>query len=405
MVGIGAALALRNRGLSVTLVDRRDPGEETSFGNAGIIQGEASEPYPMPRSPNELWKIARRTGNDVHWDLGGAARSLLTLARYWHHSAPSRHQRISSVYARLIERATRDHDMLIAPSNAERLIRRTGFRELHRDMRSFENAQVHATRMKRCFGRQVEIEDVVSLRRAVPALKGNVAGALWWQDAWSCKDPAGLVQTYADLLRQRGGTIRRDEIEGLEALPVGQGWRVLRVGDRPIEARHVVVALGAWSPTFLRPLGYRIAMVRKRGYHRHYHQPEIGLDQPLVDAKNGVVLAPMNAGLRLLTGADLSARPSLDDPLQIRRGEASARELVDFGEAIEKKPWTGVRPCMPDMLPVVGQAPRHPGLWFDFGHGHQGFTLGPTTGELLAEALVNGNDEPLEGLLPAGRIV
>ncbi|MET4608905.1 glycine/D-amino acid oxidase-like deaminating enzyme [Bradyrhizobium sp. JR4.1] len=44
---------------------------------------------------------------------------------------------------------------------------------------------------------------------------------------------------------------------------------------------------------------------------------------------------------------------------------------------------------MLDMLPVIGHAPRHHGLWLHFGHGHQGFTLGPTTGRLLAE-LMNG---------------
>jgi len=42
---------------------------------------------------------------------------------------------------------------------------------------------------------------------------------------------------------------------------------------------------------------------------------------------------------------------------------------------------------MPDMLPVIGQAPKHRGLWMNFGHGHQGFTLGPTTGRLLAEMM------------------
>jgi D-amino-acid dehydrogenase len=49
-----------------------------------------------------------------------------------------------------------------------------------------------------------------------------------------------------------------------------------------------------------------------------------------------------------------------------------------------------VRPCMPDMLPVIGQAPKHQGLWMNFGHGHQGFTLGPTTGRLLAEMMSGG---------------
>jgi len=41
------------------------------------------------------------------------------------------------------------------------------------------------------------------------------------------------------------------------------------------------------------------------------------------------------------------------------------------------------------MKPVIGPAPRHPGLWFDFGHQHLGLTLGPISGRLLAD-LVTG---------------
>jgi D-amino-acid dehydrogenase len=50
---------------------------------------------------------------------------------------------------------------------------------------------------------------------------------------------------------------------------------------------------------------------------------------------------------------------------------------------------------MPDMLPLLGRAPRHDGLWLHFGHGHQGFTLGPTTGRMLAE-LMSGEQPIVE---------
>jgi D-amino-acid dehydrogenase len=52
------------------------------------------------------------------------------------------------------------------------------------------------------------------------------------------------------------------------------------------------------------------------------------------------------------------------------------------------------------MLPVVGAAPRHKGLWFNFGHGHQGFTLGPTTGEVLADVM-SGRSHSFPSLAPS----
>ena len=49
MVGISAALHLLKRGRSVVLLDRRGPAEETSYGNAGLIQREGIVPYMFPR--------------------------------------------------------------------------------------------------------------------------------------------------------------------------------------------------------------------------------------------------------------------------------------------------------------------------------------------------------------------
>ena len=61
--------------------------------------------------------------------------------------------------------------------------------------------------------------------------------------------------------------------------------------------------------------------------------------------------------------------------------------MVPLGKRVDAQPWLGRRPCLPDLLPVISPAPGHAGLWFDFGHQHHGFTLGPATGRLVAEMM------------------
>lgn len=392
MVGVGAALALQARGRGTILVDRGAPGGETSYGNAGIIQGEARQPYALPRSASKLWEIARKQDNGVDWDWTGLWRATPSLLRYWHHSAPMRHRSISQVYARLAERATRDHAPLIAASRA--IVRRDGYRLLFRDAGSLELAADNARQARDAYGTDFTLEDKDALAAAEPALKRHLAGAIHWHDAWTCDDPGGLVKAYATLYRQRGGESVEAMVAGVE--PRGGGWLV-RSDAGTIEAEHVVVALGPWSPEFLAPLGYRVPMIRKRGYHRQWHYPDSGARPtvPLMDAAVSAVYSPMRAGLRIATGADLSAAPRREDmPRQLHRAHAMALDLLDLGAPIDNVAWSGVRPCMPDMLPVVGAAPRHAGLWFDFGHGHQGFTQGPTTGDLLAGVMA-GDPDPL----------
>ncbi|SEQ93882.1 D-amino-acid dehydrogenase [Faunimonas pinastri] len=327
--------------------------------------------------------MAARRSNDVHYTLDALRAQAGPLLRYWWHSAPSRHRSISSAYASLIRRATAEHGDLIGEAGAEALVRSGGFRILHRTQAAMEDAIREAERLKASYDVPFAALSATELRVAEPSLKVTGAGAIHWTEPMSASDPGGLVEAYASLFRRCGGEIRVANAATLRR--AGNGWSV-QTTDGAIKAEEIVVALGPWSPDLLRPLGYRIPMIRKRGYHRHWSSPQ-PLRLPLLDGANGYVLAPMAKGLRITTGAELTKFDAPATPVQLRRAEEAAAELLDLGAPVEAEPWFGTRPCMPDMLPAIGPAPRHKGLWFNFGHGHQGFTLGPASGRLLAELM------------------
>jgi len=111
------------------------------------------------------------------------------------------------------------------------------------------------------------------------------------------------------------------------------------------------------------------------------------LNCPVIDVDGGFLLAPMTRGIRLTTGVEFAARDSAPTPRQLERTEPLAREIFPLGSRVDEKVWMGSRPCLPDMRPIIGPAPRHKGLWFAFGHNHHGLTLGPVTGRLLVEMM------------------
>jgi D-amino-acid dehydrogenase len=108
---------------------------------------------------------------------------------------------------------------------------------------------------------------------------------------------------------------------------------------------------------------------------------------PLVDTEKGYVIAPMQGRLRLTTGVEIARREAAPTGIQLGRAEQIARPIFGLGQRLDNAPWLGLRPCTPDMRPVIGAAPRHRGLWFSFGHNHHGLTLGPVSGRLLAEMM------------------
>ncbi len=386
MVGIATALQLQKRGWTVTVVDRRGPGEETSYGNAGIIQCEAVSPYPMPRDIGSLAAVALGRTNDVHYRAWAMPAHAEALARYWWNSAESRHARISDAYARLIVQATDSHDELMGRCAVDGLVRREGYRVLFRRPELLDKALSAAESHRKRWGVRFKALTPDELAQAEPALKQTGIGAIHWLDPWTVSDPGALVAAYARHFVEAGGRLLQGDARTLKAHPTG-GWTV-ETADGWLEAEAAIVALGPWSAELLKPFGHRFLMVRKRGYHRHYSGG--GLSLPLLDSGFGYVLAPMARGLRITTGAQFTRTDAAADPVQLDRAERAVEQLIDLGAPVEADPWHGTRPCLPDMLPVIGEAPDHPGLWMNFGHGHQGFTLGPAAGQLLAEMMEGG---------------
>ena len=383
MAGTCAALELALRGHAVTLVDRGTPGQETSYGNAGIIQREAVEPYAFPRDWRSVASAAFGRGPDVHYQWAGLLSAAPSLLRYWRASEPVNYRRIAQEYARLVAHSTSEHARLMDLAGTGDLVRREGFRFVYRSQAMLQAAINHAEAVAQRHGVGYTALDTRAIAAAEPALRLPMAGALHWLQPWTVRDPGALVARYARLFEQRGGRLLRGDARSLKT--AGSGWQV-DTDAGPVTAAQAVVSLGPWAGRFTRSLGYRLPLFVKRGYHQHYSDGA-HIDLPLLDAERGYVLAPMARGLRITTGAEIAGIDARRTPVQLTACERSARETVDLGRAVEPSPWMGSRPCTADMKPVIGAAPRHKGLWFNFGHGHQGFTLGPAGGRLLADLM------------------
>lgn len=385
IIGVSTALQLARRGRQVVLLDRRGAGEETSFGNAGLIQREGVVPYGFPRKLDILLKYGLNNRIDAHYHLSALPAVAPFLAQYWWHSQPQRHAAIARQYSPLIEHSLSEHAELIAEANAGHLIRKDGWIEAYRSgaMRDADFAE--AATLAREYGISYQEISKTELEATEPHLSHDFVGALRWEDPWSVLDPHALTMAYVALFEKLGGSFVRGDAATLTQTPTG--W-IVKTGDGSIEAREAVVALGPWSDIVTRKLGYRFPFGVKRGYHMHYGTRDgAKLNNWLIDRERGYFLAPMNRGIRLTTGAEFALRDAPKTPVQLERAEAVARTVFPLDLRLDPEPWMGSRPCTPDMMPVIGRAPRHQNLWFAFGHAHHGLTLGPVTGRLIAESM------------------
>lgn len=387
IVGIATGIHLLKRGRSVTLVDKNQPGRETSYGNAGIIQREGVRPHAFPRDLHTLMQVGLHLSTAARYEPMALPRIAPPLLKYWWASSPEHYKQVVQSYAPLIARSIDTHAELIAEAgpDAEKLISKKGWYLVFRTLEKLQREAAKAEEDRARFNIHHEVVDWAGLKALEPSLIGGLAGGIHWTDPWTVTDPGGLVTEYFKLFEKLGGTFVSGEASGLTQ--DGGTWQT-RVGGTLHSAKQAVIALGPWAPEVLDKLGYRLPLFVKRGYHMHYKPAEgAALNHLLLDAEVGYVLAPMARGIRLTTGAEFNLRDAAPTPVQLGKAEAAAKEVFPLGERVDPQPWKGARPCTPDMMPIISKAPKHDGLYAGIGHAHHGFTLGPATGELLAQMM------------------
>lgn len=384
IVGTSVALHLAKRGLSVGLVDKRGPGEETSYGNTGVIVGASVFPTAFPRSLSKIIQVALKRAPEANYHFGDLLKVAPWLLAYFAASAPERLKDSAVKLRPLMGRSVAEHEALMTEAGALKYLRKTGWMTLYRSDSTFE-----AMKPQLEFGAQIGVaadplktDDALALE---PSLSPVFRHALMWPDVASLSNPLMVTRAYATRFSQLGGVVLTGDASTLHR--ADGRWRIDTDAGH-LDASDVVVALGPWSLDVLEPLGVKVPLGIKRGYHRHYNaKGNAALSRPVIDAEYGYALTPMEQGIRLTTGAEFAVRDAPPTPVQFDRVLPAARELFPLGEPNEPEPWLGKRPCMPDSLPVLGRAPGQNGLWLAFGHGHWGLTMGAVTGRLLAEMM------------------
>lgn len=390
MVGTSVAWHLQKNNSQVLLLDKKLPGSETSYGNAGLIQREAIHTHPFPRQLTEMIRVLPNQGTDIRYRIPAILRYHQALLQYWKYSAPATVKQIEAEWQTLIAHCTSEHQNMITASGADELITRDGWLQLHRSEETFKEAIASAIAAREQ-GVEHNVLDVEALKAMEPSANfEGFVGAIHWKNSWQVSNPSALVKAYAKNFQDMQGTIKESSVK--EIVQDGEGWKVITDNDTYYSDK-LVIAAGPWSNDLIRPLGYNLPLFPMRGYHQHFKVTDKNnINHSMFDMDKGFVMGPMQQGIRITTGAEMTTMDAPKNFGQLKTVLKFARKILPLEDAVESEAWAGSRPCMPDMKPVIGPADKHDKLWFSFGHSHQGFTLGPMTGRLVEEMI---HDKPV----------
>ncbi|RCW23985.1 D-amino-acid dehydrogenase [Ciceribacter lividus] len=388
MVGVSTALELSKRGAKVTLLDKSEPGRETSYGNAGVLARSSLMPINNPTLLSQLPGLIGNRGAGLRYDPWFLAANLKWAVRFMLSSRPSVFRKTTQALDSLIRLSIEKHLQLLDQTGMRGHLSDQGWIFLYREQESFERT---ALLRQTLAAHEVPVSHLrpQEISELEPALMPIFKHGLWIKGSYSVNDPGAIVTGYARRFAETGGVFVQSGVERISENDDGTEAR-LSSGET-LRADKLIVCLGPWSRNFLKQSGYDVTMAYERGYHMHFsgasRSDRKRLTRPVYDTGGGYVLAPMTQGLRLTTGVELADCDAPKSDRQLKQAEKAAREAIFLGEPVQDESWLGRRPTFPDSRPAIGLAPSSRNIYFAFGHQHIGFATGPGTALVLADLM------------------
>jgi D-amino-acid dehydrogenase len=393
ITGVTTAYALLDRGCKVTVIDRnRYPAMETSFANGGQLSACNAE----------VWNSWATMLKGMKWMFRQDAPLLLNPKPSWHKYSWLAEfvgniggYRNNTIQTTRMAIAAREHLFSIAArENIDFDLERRGILHVYRDCGSF-NAAAKVNGFLREGGLDRRAVTPDEIRAIEPTLHGKYFGG-FFTPSDSTGDIHKFTRGLADACVRRGATFLNDAAissvrsvnGGIETCyaPVDGGETVV------VHSDSVVVCAGIGSRHFAAMLGDRVNVYPVKGY-----SITVALDDEasreaapvsLLDDKAKIVTSRLGAnrfrvaGTAEFNGANRDIRADRIKPLV-----DWTRTLFPGVDTDRVTPWAGLRPMMPDMMPRV-QRGRLPGVFYNTGHGHLGWTLSAATAQLIADRVV-----------------
>ena len=385
IIGICSALALQERGLSVTVIARGEPGQATSYGNAGIVSPWSCVPQSMPG----IWKSVPRWLLDPEGPLRVRARELPRLmpwvASFFANTRLQKVHEISNAMDRLMHGNIDAYRHHLKGTGREDLLQDSLFINVFRGKAQPDLGDL-GWRLRIDKGAPVEVISGDELREIEPELSPEIGQAVIIKDQARTLAPGEICKVLAEKVKGQGASFIKRDVKRLR--PRNDGGIDLETDLGPIETNKLVLCGGVWSAELLRPLGIKLPLVSERGYHLEFTDPGIRLNHSILDVAGKFIISSMESGVR---SAGTSEFADVNAPPNYGRADILApmsRRLIPRLNTRQSRHWVGSRPSFPDNLPVIGELPGVHNLYGAFGHSHYGLGMAPATGRIVADTVM-----------------
>lgn len=403
-LGLFTAYELVSRGAEVTVYDRL-PAEDirnASWGNAGHIVPVMSVPLTSVPNITAVFKSVFERNSFMVLPRTVNRKSVEFLTRFALNSRGSSWRRAIDDLVHIDRLALDEFDRL-AGDGLDFGFERAPFVSAFRTKKA---ARAQFADLLEVSSRGLELDiallDQGELQRREPlsGAEGQFGVVLENQ---GLLQPPRMLRTLVAALTSRGVTFVNaavDEVSG--AAGNGAGVRV-STADGVHSFDKAVICSGAWLDELSAAHGVRPRVLAGFGYSLRVDVPELP-EGMLYFPEAKIATTRMGDSLRVSTLMQIDNPHAPFNPRGARRLQENARRVLPSARWDSvREVWHGGRPISSDGVPIIGET-QTKNVYVNGGHGMWGVTLGPISGRLLAEAMLEGRPEiELTGFSPRRR--
>jgi D-amino-acid dehydrogenase len=387
-VGLSCAYYLLRSGRKVTLLDAKEIGKGSGSGNAGHIVPSHIIPLAAPGVvTNALKWMLDPAHSPFGMKVSLNPNYLSWLLKFVFACSKGNVQRSINPLNELGQLSAKNFAQIIAEENFDCSYQEKGLLFLYKTEEAFKGGK-HEGKFMQKHGIPVSVYNKSEIHEVEPAALDDVIGGVHFTGD-SHLNPAIFLKLLSDRVRAMGCEMfENTPVTGFES---AEGKvRVVKTASAEFEAEHVILAAGALTPSVARDLKLNIPIQPARGYSMTMSATKQMPGHALILGERRIAVSPMGNVLRFTGRLEVGNKSMTPNPIWIQRIENSAREYLRLDEKLDvKETWAGLRPTTPDGVPIIGRSPRHSNLILATGHAMLGLSLGPGTGQVVAE-LVNG---------------
>lgn len=392
VIGLSCAFYLRKKGLEVTVLEKDQFGNASSWGNQGWICPTLHEPVPAPGLVGDSLKWLMKKDSPLYIKPTAGPQLSGWLAQFMKYCNKRDFNYGKDALLTLSKSTLSLYDSL-EREGLDMEIHRNGFLFTFFDnqqlQQSFDKFKSNWTNYGHDKPTMLTKEEVKKLE---PNITNNITGGIFLNEQRHVR-PDTVTAAFYDWLNSSGAELYSNtEVTNVEY--EGNTIKAVQTNEGLIEADICVVTSGVWSGSLAKQLNYSLPLQAGKGYSITISNPNLTFNRPIYlgDSKAGI--SPFKDKVRIGGTMELSGINTNLDKKRVKNLRESVSKYLNenlYGET--EVEWTGMRPMTPDGLPVIGKIPDFNNAFIATGHGMVGLSMAPVTGEIISELVCNGETE------------